>query len=326
MIKIKKLRMHNYCGFRDTEIDFTDGKNNINDISLFYGPNGEGKSTILNAVQILASPKEYIGRDLSLSFRKFIYHEDYDPSYHEIKLHEGVTTQDDMELEGIFATDDGDKKVVFKASGKRGGTSGIIVNELPLNPRAKNNNRNAYFIDADNPQRMHRFTLPHDHIDKFLDIAETVYGFNCILSLPTEDTFENEKHMFYDDFVIEKVRAEETVKVHFKRMSAGEKKIATLLRHLCNPEYIDFLDIILVDNIEMHVYFKRHPSMINKLMQHFPEKQFICTTHSETLINHVDEIRGGQGLFDLEGVHDSKLKNSDNANELEDSLGKWIKV
>jgi len=321
MIKIKKLRMKNFCGFRDTEVDFIkDGK--INNISLLFGPNGEGKSTILNAVQIVSSPKEYSGRDLSLSFRKFIYHEDYDPSYHELKLHEGVTSQGDMELEGIFDTDDGEKRVVFNASGNQSGNSGIVLNELPLNPRERNNNRNSYFIDADNPMNMTRFTLSEEYIEKFLDIAEAVYGFDCILSLPAEDKYEGEAYKFYDDFVIEKVRAGETVRVHFKRMSAGEKKIATLLRHLCSPDYIDNLDIIMVDNVEMHVYFKRHPKMMDKLLEHFPDKQFICTTHSETLINHVRKTKGEKCLFDLEGIHESEEKEATE----ETKAGGWLRL
>lgn len=78
-------------------------------------------------------------------------------------------------------------------------------------------------------------------------------------------------------------------KVHFARMSAGEKKLATLLRMLCNPDNTANRDIILIDNIECHVYHKRHAIMIDKLREFFPNKQIIATTHSGTMINHVNK-------------------------------------
>jgi AAA15 family ATPase/GTPase len=304
MLKIKKVIMKNFCGYKDATFDFTGNDGNPNDISLLFGPNGTGKSTLLNAIQILSSPKEHIGRDLSVTFRKLIYNQDYDPSYQELKVAEGLVEVDDMYLEGIFETDDGEKRIIFEASGDGSKRSGIVLNELPLNPRERNNNRNAYFIDADNPMNMNKFIMPKDkYVSKFLDIAETVYGFKCYLALPATDEHDGETHVFYDDFVIEKPRGQDLVKVHFKRMSAGEKKIATLLRHLCNPEYIDNLDIIIIDNLEMHVYFKRHKSMIDKLLEHFPNKQFICSSHSETMIDHIREIRGKRSLYDIEDYH-----------------------
>jgi len=304
MIKLKKVIMKNFCGFKDAVFDFTDKNGKPNDFSLLFGPNGTGKSTLLNAIQILSSPKEHIGRDLSIVFRKLIYNQDYDPSYQELKVAEGIVQDLDMYLEGIFETDDGEKRIVFEATSDKNKRSGIVLNELLLNPRAKNNNKNAYYIDADNPMNMNKFIIPKDkHVEKFLDIAEAVYGFKCYLALPASDEYDEESYVFYDDFVIEKPRGNDLVKVHFKRMSAGEKKIATLLRHLCNPDYIDNLDIIIVDNLELHIYFKRHKKMIDKLLEHFPNKQFICSSHSETMIGHIREIRGERNLYDIEFYH-----------------------
>jgi len=34
----------------------------------------------------------------------------------------------------------------------------------------------------------------------------------------------------------------------------------------------------------------------------FPDKQFICTSHSETLIKHVREKYGSMCLYDLEEI------------------------
>ena len=51
-IKIKKLSFKNFKVFDNYSLDFTNGKD-IKDFICFIGPNGNGKSTILNAVVML---------------------------------------------------------------------------------------------------------------------------------------------------------------------------------------------------------------------------------------------------------------------------------
>ena len=63
---------------------------------------------------------------------------------------------------------------------------------------------------------------------------------------------------------------------------------------------MDERDIVCVDNIDLHVYFSRHPLLVDKLLSSFPEKQFLCTTHSGTLIQHVKEKMGESSLYDID--------------------------
>ena len=98
---------------------------------------------------------------------------------------------------------------------------------------------------------------------------------------------------FYTDFILEKPWG---TNVHYKCMPDGERKIATLIRNLCNPEYMEEYDLIIVDNIEMHVYWKRHKILIDKLLNTFPEKQFIVTTHSGVLPKTLPT----ENLYDIE--------------------------
>ena len=72
-------------------------------------------------------------------------------------------------------------------------------------------------------------------------------------------------------------------------MSAGEKKVSTLLRSLCDPSYMDHLDVVLIDSIENEIYFERHPLLINKLLEVFPTKQFLAVTHSSDIKNAISE-------------------------------------
>ena len=83
-------------------------------------------------------------------------------------------------------------------------------------------------------------------------------------------------------------------------MSDGEKKICALLKALCDPDYVYNTNIILIDNIEMHIYFKRHAKMFDALKHIFSKYQIITTTHSGTLIDHVNDKYKGKYLYDLE--------------------------
>ena len=45
MIKIKYIKLVNFCGFKDFELDLTDGEE-VKKWQILYGPNGSFKSSI----------------------------------------------------------------------------------------------------------------------------------------------------------------------------------------------------------------------------------------------------------------------------------------
>ena len=187
---------------------------------------------------------------------------------------------------GTFETPDGDKEVEIKNDWSLRG-SGLTKDEIGSTKAL------TMYVDADNPMNMQKFQLNAKYKEQFLDFARAVYGFECEIpdaktNMHKElDPITGEWTTFYLDFVITKFG---NTKVHFKRMSAGEKKIATMLRTLFNQAY-DNKDagIILIDNVELHVYFRRHMTLINKLEEYFPDRQFISTTHSPIIINEMDD-------------------------------------
>lgn len=270
MIKVKSISLKNYCGYRNTTFDFTRPDGSIKPLSCFYGPNGCGKSTCLNAVELICNAYRYHGRNLDLMFRKLIYHQNYDPTYAHLYI------VNDMEIGAVFATDEGDKEVII--TNKK-----VVKNELPRQERMSFH----FYIDADNPINLYKFQLHAEMKDRFLDLARMVYGYECAMGAESPD-LEDGGEFFFCDFIIQKYET----KVHFKRMSDGEKKIATLLRDLCNPLYMNGNDIVLVDNIEMHIYKDRHAKLIAKILEIFPTKQFLITTHSPILVGMKDEQLG----------------------------------
>ncbi len=287
-VKIKKLNLTNYCGYRTFELDMTDG-DAIKNWTMLYGPNGVGKSNFLEAVRLLAYPTEIRGRpDLTMMFRKLTYHPDYQPGL------EGFDkNKTEMRMFGLFDTPNGDKEIEIKNDWTLRGC-GLTKDEICSTPPL------AFYVDADKPNNMQNFRLKAQFKEQFLDIAKAVYGFECYIP---DDKINQTKELdpetgewitFYSDFVIIKFG---NTKVHFKRMSAGEKKIATMLRYLFNRAYENQnAGILLIDNIEMHIYFKRHMMLLAKLEEHFPGRQIIATTHSPVIVSEMDD----KYLCDLE--------------------------
>jgi AAA15 family ATPase/GTPase len=332
MLKIKSLTLQNYAGFKNlVNFNFTNSTD-FKPINMFFGPNGCGKSTALQAISVLGRAKAYAKRnknESNLLLRKLQFHPDYDPSY------AGYTKyQDSLNIDGVFTDGDRDYRVVIR-------DDDVICNDL-----ADRKSDNTVYIDADNPINLAKFQVPRERSILFIELAKSIYGYNCFLEKPVNSSGVSSNHAtlkevlftyadtskekigtnehqmsktdmynylskdnqqdefaFYQDFVIEKG----DVKVHYKSMSAGEKKIATLLRNLCDPTVMDKSDIVLVDNIEMHVYFKRHQKMIDKLIEFFPSKQFIVTSHSGIMIEHVGKTYGKECLYDITEYKDQKL-------------------
>ena len=244
---------------------------------MLYGPNGSFTSTFLRAVELLSSPRMILGRvNAKLFLRRLTYHPNYQPSY--IGFDQSKTN---LYMEAVFSTGDGDKKVVLENNWDD--KVGLTINELSLELISVSS-----FIDADNPNNMHSFQIRVDDEEKFLNMAEAVYNLKCYLpkeSLVKEkDTSNGKDILLYTDFVITKFG--DTL-VHYKSFSDGEKKIATLLSALFRRSRE--ADILLIDNITQHIYFKRHMALISKINKFFPSTQIIATTHSSTVISGMDE-------------------------------------
>jgi len=285
MLYLKNIDFENFCGYKKIELSFFK-ENNFLPLSVFFGPNGTGKSTILSGIRIISNPYQFYGRENDLYFRKMIFHEDYDPTYSGF-----MSSSRKLSLKGTFVDEKGVEYVSHIDS------NGIVDTNLPR----YNSDQEGWsiFTDADHPINLNKFQLKSEAKEKFLEIASYVYGLPIELGKPV-DTFDlNDKATFYQDLIIKK----NEVRVHFKRMSDGEKKIATLLRTICNESVMNPSKICLIDNAEMHIYFKRHPGLVKRLIRIFPDTQFITTSHSYTFIQSVKDNVCENALFDLEKYH-----------------------
>ena len=56
-----------------------------------------------------------------------------------------------------------------------------------------------------------------------------------------------------------------------------------------NPSKIDNGSILMVDNLEMHIYFKRHTLFMDMMNKFMPNHQKLITTHSKIMIDNVED-------------------------------------
>ena len=109
MLLAKSIKLINYCGYKDFELDLASGEG-VSRWTMFYGPNGIGKSNFIRAVELLSSPRTLRGRlDNKLFMRRLTYHPNYQPTL--IGFDKSKTN---LYMESIFHTDGGDKKVILQ--------------------------------------------------------------------------------------------------------------------------------------------------------------------------------------------------------------------
>jgi predicted ATPase len=278
---LKKIHLVNFCGYEDSVFEFE------KPVALFFGPNGIGKSTLLEAIRITSNPKVFEDRRLGAEtyLRPLIRDTNFVPIADAVLEKE----KEKMLVEAHYLDYEGHEYLVSFDD------KGFIRNDLP-----RRHGSYVYYVDADNPMNWNKFQLIDVHAQRFVEIAEEIYGYKVDLDSEVKDSLTGPdgttvENVFYQDLVLFKG----SDKIHFSRLSAGEKKIATMVRMLCNPDNTDDRGIIMIDNFEMHVYFKRHARMLAKLSEYFGDKQIIATTHSKSMIDHGAQSSYVQN-FDLE--------------------------
>ena len=252
---------------------------------MFFGPNGYGKSTLLQAIRILSNPMQFTGRKNDLFFRKLTFDTNYDPTYYKLRKEKNK-----LFISGEFI--DSETGEIYKTEV----LDGVVTSNLPH----YNSDQDGWtiFSDSDHPINMNKFQINEECADNFLSLACSIYNLPCKLDKNVSTFDMDTSASYFLDFTLQK----NDVTVHYKRMSDGEKKIATLLRALCDKLHFTKPRICLIDNIEMHIYFKRHPLLVEKLISVFPDTQFIVTSHSQTLIDYVGSSLGHESLVDIEYI------------------------
>lgn len=323
MLFLTKLRLENFCNYEHHVFDFCKPDSSPFNYICFFGPNGCGKTTLLEAISLLTMNQQ--GRSpehVKRSLRKYVRNPDYNPTYEKITGHTydknfATDYKDDlpeMIIEGTY-TIDGVPYVV------RLNQDGFVRNDLV--PEEGNSGpwgedhlqyrqRVAHLITSDSDLAMSKFQLHKDQAETFEKITSTImrYPVDCVSPsglVPMDQEY-------CTDFVIHK----KGHKIHYKRMSAGEKKISKSFSQLLNimhdlehpdpgePVMEGWPRILLIDNVEMHIYYDRHVAMVDCLKQYFSSQQIFTTTHSGVLIERSlrkENDSNNELMVDLEKIN-----------------------
>lgn len=333
MLYLRQLRLINYCNFEDQVFDFTKKDGSPYEFVCLFGPNGSGKSTLLEAVSMLTMNST--GRRDSCvkeSLKKYVRNTDYDPGFEHMK---GMSYTDgyitgreksllgDMLIEGTYVLDGKDYVIAMNQNGYLRNDFAPIppmdiepeeaadyLNSGPWGERhLAYRQRIAHFITADSDLSMNKFQLHYSQMEHFEAIISEIMRYKTDCVVPSGITPMD--NGYCTDFVITK----KDHRIHFKRMSAGEKKICKsfsgLLNMMRDMSYPDPGDIkmdgwprlLLLDNVEMHVYYDRHVTLIECLKRVFDRQQIFATTHSGVLIQrhlHGENDVGNELWINLE--------------------------
>lgn len=263
MLKIKRLHLENFRGYKEANFSF-------GDFTCLIGPNGIGKTTILEAVTLLCSSLDF-GDDPVPSIGGWVPTVTAS-SRRANALKKNIRGIDEpggakgFLAEGVFDRD-GQEYVVSLNE------TGFTRNDILKAPWWWHGL--VYFtkLDSDNTN----FFIPKGIWPKFAAAYTAITGIN----VEVESEFDpGDGKVVIDRFWMMKPGG----RISSKKGSAGERKIAKAMSQIVNLPPERMPDIVLVDNIEMHVANSRHLAMVEEYKKLFAERQIIATTHSMPII------------------------------------------
>ncbi len=341
MLFLKSLRLKNFCHYKDHTFSFVKKAGTPYRYICFLGPNGSGKTTILEAIGMLSmNTAGRSGFAVMSSLRKYVRNTDYDPTYEQTR---GFKYSDDfaidykdelsdMLIEGVYTMDGKEYVIQLTQNGYQRNdfapvapddtdpeeVSQILNSGIWGEDHLLYRQRIAHSVTSDSDVSLSKFQLLAPQIEKMETLAQEItrYPTECV----SPSGFTQYDRAYCTDIVFVKYNKEEDqdYRIHFKRMSMGERKVCKSFSQLLNlmydlenpspgePQMKSWPRLLLLDNIVMHVYWDRHISMVECLKSQFSEQQIFATTHSGILIPRFKRGENDQEnelMIDLEEIN-----------------------
>lgn len=279
-LAVKSIRIRNFKCYEDYSINMSsDSGDGVFLVYGLFGPNGSGKTTVLDALSLVFSSfSSYTEQRIEIALRKYIRNFKF--------LSPSEQTNANFLIEADIASDIGDYKVCIDKHGYLEG------NEHPEEIK-KEILTKCFRTRYD--EELNTFQLRLDRWEIFKDLFETVTGYKvdkkeCPMSpftIMDESSVSSLANL--NEYVLALEIRKPNEIITDRECSKGEKKIIKNFTTLLNKDKIP--SVILIDDVEMHVEINRHLSLINCIEKCFPESQVIFTTHSPLIIHGFDVDR-----------------------------------
>lgn len=268
-VRIKSIRFQNYKVFEDFKFDFSN-KDEIKQFLCFIGPNGVGKSTILSATRLIFGNFENLDEDR-------LYYNLGRSIRHSGKYKDNSLSTDNFLITAEIQSSFGDYEIQIDRNG--------FVKDHPQ--EIKDYLYKIYFYTRFD-QELHNFQLKRSQWKRFKAIFEAITGFKIKEHYDVFSTTDDpEQSKLINDYVLAFTVKKPHETILHKECSDGERKIIKSFSTLLNLEFQP--QIIMTDNVEMHVQSSRHLNLIKEMKLCFPDSQIFTTTHSYHISRHFAE-------------------------------------
>jgi len=260
-VKVKSIHFQNFKAFENEYFDFTKNGKAKNYI-CFFGPNGTGKSTVLETLQIIFSSFDsYDENRLQTLLGKSVRHINGKPN--------GIYGNDNFLITAELETSIGDYQIQIDKTG--------FLKDHP--DKVKSILKRIYYF-ARYDQELHQFQLERDKWQTFKKMIEGITGYTVeenqnVFQMASDDPVQAE---LLEKYVLDFNMHKPDEIISCRECSAGERKIIKSFSTLLNKEYMP--KILLIDNASMHIELGRHLALIDSIKDSFPNTQTFITTHS----------------------------------------------
>ncbi len=288
-IALRNLKIKNFKCYEDYEISFhPENDDGIYLLFGLFGPNGSGKTTILDAISLVFSSFDsYDQERIDVAMRKYIR------NFKNLTPKE--QSKSDFLIEADIVSEEGKYSVAINKNGFLEGK------DHPQNIK-EGIVRQCFRTRYD--EELNTFQLRLDRWNIFKELFESVTGYTVdkkefkISPFTVRDPSLYAQTALIDKYVLELIITKSNEIISDRECSKGEKKVLKNFTTLLNKD--DVPSLILIDDVEMHVELDRHLMLIECIEKCFPGSQTIFTTHSPKIIYG----------FDINRLQDLTVKSS----------------
>ncbi len=300
-MKIKHIQIRNFRGIDSLNLNLCSSGNKPVDLALLAGPNGCGKTSVIEACLLALRAEKLVYGRASESSKNDIRKgcDDYEIvltiDFNGENIEIVRTTQEKLnfrkypalkvEIDRIeyFSSWRAPKLVgpVPVSSGKKKTKNGVKQNTLEnmkqylVNVKARSLFKGSAAEDSVTSGSMY---LSSDELFDKINKAWTFFYPNNPRKFTVEPGEDIDAGF---DLFMKRKGSDDLIPVD--SLSSGEIEIITMLGNFAIKNYSD--SIVFIDEPELHLHSAWHRTFLNAIRTVLPDTQIICTTHSEELLD-----------------------------------------